>query len=91
MSESLPVVNFKFSSSEEISNFEMGDILADSDTGYIIECDLHYPTKLHDEHSDYPLAPEHLTVSSDMLNEFCNQIKAPNWHTSQKLIPNLLI
>ena len=75
MSESLPVGNFKFVSP---SDFKLEDIPADSDTGFIIECDLHYPTKLHDEHSDFPLSPEHLTVSPDMLSEFCNQIKAPN-------------
>ena len=31
--------------------------------GYILEVDLDYPKGLHDDHSDYPLAPEHLTIN----------------------------
>ena len=46
--------------------------------------------KLHELHTDYPMAPEHLTVSSDMLIDFCSESKAKNWKLSQKLIPNLL-
>jgi len=53
------------------------NIPADSDAGYIIQCDLTYPESLHQLHSDYPLAPEHLTVSRDLLNNFCNNIKTP--------------
>ena len=50
------------------------------DTGYIVECDLKYPPELHDLHSDYPMAPEHLIVSPDMLSNFCHEIKAENWN-----------
>jgi len=79
MSEPLPLGNFRFLSSDEISDFDLMNTPADSDTAYIIECDLTYPESLHQLHSDYPLAPEHLTVSPDMLSNFCNNTKAPNW------------
>ena len=36
-------------------------------TGYILKVDFEYPDKLHELHNDYPLAPEKLSVSSDML------------------------
>ena len=46
MSEPLAVGNFKFLSPEEISDFKLEDIPADSHTGFIIECNLHYPHKI---------------------------------------------
>jgi len=90
MSEPLPKVNVRFLSQDEISDFDIMKIPIHSDTGYIVECDLQYPSELHVLHSDYPMAPEHLTVSPDMLSDFCNEIKHKNWKPSQKLIPNLL-
>ena len=65
------------------------DILFDSDTGYIIKCDLTYPESLRHLHNNYPMAPDHLTVSPDMRSDFCNEIKAPNWKPTKKLVPNL--
>ena len=35
--------------------------------GYLLEVDVQYPDKLHELYNDYPLAPEKLTVSSDVL------------------------
>ena len=39
-----------------------------SPIGYLLEVDLKYPDKLHELHNDYPLAPEKLAVSSDILS-----------------------
>jgi len=60
------------------------------DTVYIVKCDLKYPEKLRELHSDYPISPEHLTVSPDMLSDFCSELQDKNWIPSQKLIPNSL-
>jgi len=86
----LPVGNFHFLSTEEIADFDLMAVPTHGDTGYIIECDLNYPEKLHKLHTDYPLAPEHLTVSPDMLSDFCSEIKAKNWKPMQTLVPNIL-
>ena len=73
-----------------ISDFDLMNVPTHCDTGYIVECDLKYPEKLHELPSDYPMAPEHLTVSPEMLSDFCSELKEKNWIPSQKLIPNLL-
>lgn len=39
----------------------------DESVGLTLEVDLKYPEHLHDRHSDYPLAPESLTVSDEEL------------------------
>ena len=52
----LPVGNFRFLSDEEAAEFDFETIAPDGPTGYIIECDLEYPDRLHDTHNDYPMA-----------------------------------
>jgi hypothetical protein len=37
--------------------------------GYIIHCDLEYPPDLHDRDDDYPLAPEHIEITGDILSD----------------------
>ena len=58
----------------------------------MLEVDLKYPDKLHELHNDYPLAPEKLAVSSDMLSNYCKRI-ADKYEIKvgdvKKLIPNL--
>ena len=60
--------------------------------GYLLKVDLKYPDKLHELHNDYPLAPEKLAVSSDMLSNYCKKI-ANKYEIKvgdvKKLIPNI--
>ena len=44
-----------------------------SPIGYFLEVDLEYPDELHELHNDYPLAPEKLAVSSNMLSKYCKK------------------
>ena len=45
-----------------------------SDVRYILEVDLEYLDELHELHNYYPLAPEKLAVTSDMLWNYCKSI-----------------
>ena len=60
--------------------------------GYFLKVHLEYPDELHELHNDYPLAPEKLAVSSDMLSKYCKKI-ADKYEIKvgdvKKLIPNL--
>ena len=38
------------------------------DNAYILEVDLEYPKQIHDEHSDYPLAPENMNITENLLS-----------------------
>ena len=60
--------------------------------GYILEVDLEYPRELHGLHNDYPLAPEKLEISQNMLSKYCFNI-ANKYGIKiggvNKLVPNL--
>ena len=63
-----------------------------SDTGYLLEVNLEYPDELHELHNNYPLPPEKLAVSNDMLLTYCKKT-ADKYKIKvgdvKKLIPNL--
>jgi len=73
MSYSHPVGKFQFLSQTEVDKFDTMSVPPDSDTEYIIECDLIYHEHLQSSHSDYSLAPEHLTINAEMLSPFATQ------------------
>jgi hypothetical protein len=88
MSQYLPVGGFRFLSEEEISQIDFANVPDDSDKGYAVECDLKYPDELHESHYDYPLAPEHMTITEAMLSPFCKPMNLKHAFT-EKLIGNL--
>ena len=68
----LPYGGFKWLSQKEIDNFDVNSISENIPIGYISEADLEYPNELRELQNDYPLAPEQLEISNDMLSKYCS-------------------
>ena len=71
MSEYLPYEGFKWL--KNVDGFDMISVSEKSPIGYFLEVGLEYPDELHELHNNYPLAPEKLAVSSDMLSNYCKK------------------
>ena len=72
MSEYLPYERFQWL--KNVDEFDVMSISEKRPIGYFLKVDLKYSDKLHASHNDYPLAPEKLAVSSDMLLKYCKKI-----------------
>lgn len=96
MKQLLPVGGFQW------VNPELHEVVVtpdDAAEGYILEVDLEYPEHLHDSHSDYPLAPELISIPKQWLSgyqrtlvnelggKFAECMKlAPNLHNKERYI-----
>ena len=93
MCEYLPYGGFKC---VKTTNETVNRILNKKDNslhGYFLEVDLDSPENLHENHTDFPMAPEKIKIKAEMLSPYClgtkeeNNIKAG---VSNTLIPNLM-
>ena len=92
MSQYLPTGGFRWMTEKQIDKIDLAKYKEDSDKGLILEVDLEYPEELHDLHNDYPLAPEKVKVTNDMLSEYCQNIAEKHRVSTglvSKLIPTL--
>lgn len=88
MSQMLPTGGFKWVEDVDVVNYN-----AEGKRGCMLEVDLEYPEHLHDLHNDYPMAPERMEITDDMLGIFQNEVLEQNKakHTKcKKLVPNLM-
>ena len=60
MSQPLPVKEFDWMSEKDLQNWK--NFVEEKGKGCILEVDLLYPKELHDNHNDFPLAPEILEL-----------------------------
>ena len=95
MCKKLPYADFKwyYGRMDEKRVMKYSD---DDDIGYILEVDLDYPKELHDLHKDYPLAPEIMSISENMLSQVqkdihkCYYGKDASDEKSNKLVLNVM-
>lgn len=85
----LPTRNFRF---ESVSKELVQKILttsSNSPKGYILECDLRYPAKLHAKHRNFPLCPEKMEITPSMLSSYqlkCHSTLGTKPKPSSKLV-----
>ena len=72
MSQYLPSGGFKWVKS--VDNFDVNSISKNTPYGQILEVHLEYPDELHNQPNNYPLAPEKLEITYDMLSDYCKNI-----------------
>lgn len=74
MKHALPYSDFRWMSDQEIEDFDPNTMIhGEEGAGYILEVDLEYPTDLHMKHNSFPLAPESIEVTWDMLSPYSKQ------------------
>ena len=92
MSQYLPTGGFKWLTEKQINKINLEKYEDDCKKGLILEVDLEYPKELHDLHNDYPLGPEKVKITDNMLSDYCKKIQNKfNISTGlvHKLIPTL--
>ena len=58
----------------KLKKIDLGKYKAGGKKGLILEVDLEYPQELQGLQNDYPVCPEKVKVSNDMLSGYCKKI-----------------
>jgi len=75
MSQRLPTGNFKWLDPETVNLKSYNE---NSDKGIILDVNSNCPKKLHDYFNEYPLCPEKLIITEDMLSDYARKLKEEN-------------
>ena len=89
-----PQSGFKCLSEDQWSRLNWVTQREDQFIGYFVDCALQYHLEIHDSHKDYPLAPERVIVTPNVMSEMQVEVAL---HYSRglrqndvKLLPSLL-
>lgn len=78
MMEPMPTSDFTWMENSELSLDGILSLPADGEGGCIVECDLEYPSNLHESHADFPLAPHRHKVRMSELSPTAREICVKN-------------
>ena len=73
MSRYLPHGGFK--RLKNVDGFDLNSVSEKSPLTYILEVDLEYLEKLHVLNNVYPLAPEKLAITYEILSDYCKKVQ----------------
>ena len=59
---------------KNVDKFDVISVKEKLPIGYLLEVGLKNHDEVHELPNDYPLAPEKLAISSDMLSKYCKTI-----------------
>ena len=88
MSQYLPTGGFRWMTEKQINKINLAMYKENSEKGFIAKVDLEYPEELHDLHNDYPLGPEKVKLTNDMLSDYCKNI-SEKYNISTGLVSKL--
>ena len=96
MCQPLPYAGFEWNNNK----YKVDDVMAapsilntNAEIGDILEVDLEYPQELHQTHNDFPLAPESMLITNDMLSPWASNqqtILGLKENTTKKLCTTLM-
>ena len=93
MTKPIPQKRLRFMKSSELTEEFLMQLTDDGPVGCIVECTLAYPAHLHEEHSDYPLAPEKMRIPytslSPVAKQICDKHKLKRSTNAEKLLGTL--
>ncbi|XP_053214141.1 uncharacterized protein LOC128397439 [Panonychus citri] len=97
LQQSMPYSDFRFVKEENFKHyyhrFVTETITHESEEGTVFEVDITYPSFLHDDHNDYPLAPDKTKIDDNLLSETQHEILISTGRkrtVCEKLIPSFL-
>ena len=92
MSQPLPYKNLRLR--DDVLLEEILGTADDAETGFIVECDLHFPKEIHDKLKEFPPCPESLNIPESMLSTYQKETAKQNnmkfSKTSTKLVSHLM-
>ena len=89
MSQFLPFDDVKIN--KEITIDDVLKTPDENETGYVIECDLHFPKEIHEKLKQFPPASENIVPQTEWLSDYQKELREKNGikHSTTKLVPHL--
>lgn len=74
MTMKLPYKDFRFIEPSKITKRDILNYQNEDNVGYLIECNLKYPKKIHDETKDLPLVPRQFEIKQEHLSPYNREL-----------------